>query len=127
MTGVRVWLKANAGALAQIVVMGLIALVLSLHFSSQTSQIKSSARTACLNGGQSKIGQLHIDWVIYVADHTIATTPPLTASTRTRGLEADEIFAGMQAIAAVRIDRRFAYLLPAPLAATVRKTDFSCD
>jgi hypothetical protein len=121
------WLKANAGALVQIVAMGLIALALSLHFTSQTSQIRSSAKTACLNGAQSKIGQLHIDWVIYVADHTIATTPPSTASTRTRGVEADQILAGMRAIAAVRIDRRFAHLLPAPLAATVRKANFSCD
>jgi hypothetical protein len=123
----RAWLKANAWALVQILVMGLIALVLSLHFSSQTSEIKSSDRTACLNGGQSRIGQLHIDWVIYAADHTIATIPPLTASTRTRGVEADQILAGMQAIAAVRIDKRLAYLLPAPLAATVRRVDFTCQ
>src|ERR1700677_4388202 len=97
----RAWLRANAGAWVQILVMGAIALALSLHFASQTSQIKSSDRTVCLNSAKSKISQLHIDWVIYVADHTIATTPPLTAGTRTRGVEADRIFAGMQAIAAV--------------------------
>jgi hypothetical protein len=103
-----------------------IAVAGTVYFDHQAQAIRSTAKTACLNSSESRISQLRIDWVIYTADHAIGLTRPATMATRTRASEAAEILAGIQAIAGVRIDKRYASLLPAPLAATVRNTDFSC-
>jgi hypothetical protein len=95
---------------------------------SQTTAygVEVEQRAACKGSTQRIIQELvNIDWPLYLANIS-RSKAAIGAEADISSREAKRLLAGMENIAAVRLDVSAAKFLPPVLAAVVRRTDFHC-
>lgn len=106
---------------------------------TNSNSISNALVHGCYSSGARTVQQLIVDWSIYTADRHSAAAYETQSKTSVpnaaligkqgeiRGHEADQLLTAMSKIAAVRIDVRYAPLLPKPLADVVLTTNFKCQ